>query len=66
MQRLDIGECEALRELEPGFPLGRAVVRPGPPLLVAMKAAGFGGDGILLRAVAKLRQSAASELQPSP
>lgn len=66
MQRLDIGEFEVLRELEPGFPLGRAVVRPCPPLLVAMKAGGFGDDGTLLRAVAQLRQSAASELQPSP
>jgi uncharacterized protein YgbK (DUF1537 family) len=66
MQRLDIGEFEVLRELEPGFPLGSAVVRAGPPLLVAMKAGGFGDDGTLLRAVAQLRQTAASEPRPSP
>lgn len=66
MQRLNIGEFEVLRELEPGFPLGRAVDENNRPLLVAMKAGGFGDDGTLLRAVAQLRQAASSGPQLSP
>jgi uncharacterized protein YgbK (DUF1537 family) len=66
MQRLSIDEFEVLRELEPGFPLGRAVDQNGRPLLVAMKAGGFGDDGTLLRAVTQLRQAAASGHHGSP
>jgi uncharacterized protein YgbK (DUF1537 family) len=58
LERLDLREFEVLRELEPGFPLGRAWDRNGRALLVAMKAGGFGDDGTLQRAVSQLRQAA--------
>jgi uncharacterized protein YgbK (DUF1537 family) len=57
MQRLDIREFEVLRELEPGFPLGRASLGGGRPLLLGMKAGGFGDDETLRRAVVQLRQT---------
>lgn len=53
---LNIREFEILQELEPGFPLGRAVLDDGCALLVAMKAGGFGDDDTLRRAIAQLRQ----------
>jgi uncharacterized protein YgbK (DUF1537 family) len=53
---LNIREFEILQELEPGFPLGRAVLDDGRALLVAMKAGGFGDDDTLRRAIAQLRQ----------
>ncbi|MGO4740217.1 four-carbon acid sugar kinase family protein [Bosea sp. 2KB_26] len=55
---LDVQEFEILHELEPGFPLGRAWLDDGRPLLLAMKAGGFGGDDTLRRAVTRLRHGA--------
>lgn len=55
LNRLDVREFAILQELEPGFPLGRALLDNGRPLLLAMKAGGFGDDDALRRAVAKLR-----------
>lgn len=42
MQRLSIRSFTLLREIEPGFPLGRAQFPSGRVLLLAMKAGGFG------------------------
>lgn len=53
---LDIQAFEILRELEPGFPMGRAVFGGGCELLIAMKAGGFGDGDTLRRAIAQLRQ----------
>jgi len=61
MQRLDIREFEVLRELEPGFPLGRASLGGQRPLLLGMKAGGFGDDETLRRAVAQLRQTSSGQ-----
>ncbi|MBZ9709523.1 four-carbon acid sugar kinase family protein [Mesorhizobium sp. ESP7-2] len=55
---LEIRGFEILRELEPGFPLGRAFLRDGRELLIGMKAGGFGDDDTLRRAIAQLRQNA--------
>jgi len=57
---LNVRTFEILRELEPGFPLGRATLANGADLLIAMKAGGFGDDDTLLRAVGQLRQNAPS------
>ncbi|WP_366510414.1 nucleotide-binding domain containing protein [Mesorhizobium sp.] len=56
---LEIRGFEILRELEPGFPLGRAFLRDGRELLIGMKAGGFGDDDMLRRAIAQLRQNIA-------
>lgn len=53
---LDIQAFEILRELEPGFPMGRAIRGGGCELLIAMKAGGFGDGDTLRRAIAQLRQ----------
>lgn len=42
MERLSIRSFTLLREIEPGFPLGRALFPSGRVLLLAMKAGGFG------------------------
>ncbi|CAB5717307.1 Uncharacterized protein conserved in bacteria [Delftia tsuruhatensis] len=55
LDRLDVGEFEVLKELEPGFALGRVLRADGSELLVAMKAGGFGDDQALCRAVKALR-----------
>jgi len=52
---LNVREFEILEELDPGFPIGHARLGDGRPLLLAMKAGGFGGDDALERAVARLR-----------
>lgn len=52
---LNVREFEILEELDPGFPIGHARLSDGRPLLLAMKAGGFGGDDALERAVARLR-----------
>jgi D-threonate/D-erythronate kinase len=57
LDRLNIRQLEVLDELEPGFPLGRAELTDGRPLLIAMKAGGFGEDRTLSRAVARLRRA---------
>jgi uncharacterized protein YgbK (DUF1537 family) len=53
---LNVRTFEVLRELQPGFPLGRAKLSEDSDLLIAMKAGGFGDDDTLCRAVAQLRQ----------
>jgi len=58
LDHLDIRVFEILRQLEPGFPLGRAFLRDGRELLIGMKAGGFGDDDTLRRAIAQLRQNA--------
>jgi uncharacterized protein YgbK (DUF1537 family) len=52
---LNVGEFEILEELDPGFPLACATLGDGRPLLLAMKAGGFGSDDALQRAIARLR-----------
>ena len=59
---LTVREFEILQELDPGFPLGHARLGDGRPLLLAMKAGGFGSDDALQRAVARIRGS----VQPLP
>jgi uncharacterized protein YgbK (DUF1537 family) len=56
LDRLGIQAFEILREIEPGFPLGRAALDDGRSLLIAMKAGGFGDDDALRRAIAHLRE----------
>lgn len=57
LDRLAIQAFEILREIEPGFPLGRAALDDGRDLLIAMKAGGFGDDYTLRRAIAQLRHT---------
>lgn len=57
LDRLKIRQFEVLRELETGFPLGRAELLDGSPLLIAMKAGGFGDDATLINAVVRLTQA---------
>jgi len=57
LNRLGVREFEVLQELDPGFPLGRAVLHGGRELLIAMKAGGFGDDNVLRRAAMSLRSS---------
>jgi len=54
LDQLAIHNFEVLHELEPGFPLGRALLEDGRSLLIAMKAGGFGDENTLKRAVALL------------
>ena len=63
---LDIQVFEILREIEPGFPLGRAALDDGRDLLIAMKAGGFGDDDALRRAIAQLRQIPATSEKVLP
>lgn len=51
---LDVREIEVMQELDPGFPLARAVLDDGRSLLLAMKAGGFGSDDALSRAVERV------------
>ena len=55
LDRLDVREFEVLQEFEPGFALGRSTLDTGRPLMLAMKAGGFGDDDALHRAIAMLR-----------
>lgn len=57
LDRLHIREFEILQELAPGFPLGYAHLEDGRPLLLAMKAGGFGGNDVLANAVMQIRRS---------
>jgi D-threonate/D-erythronate kinase len=52
---LNVREFEILQELEPGFPLAFAMLDDGRPLLLAMKAGGFGSDDAVQRAIARIR-----------
>ncbi|RUV66516.1 four-carbon acid sugar kinase family protein, partial [Mesorhizobium sp. M5C.F.Cr.IN.023.01.1.1] len=64
---LDLLEIfEILREFEPGFPVGRAFLGDGRQLLIGMKAGGFGDGDTLRRAIAELRQNAATPAQALP
>lgn len=63
---LEIREFEILRELEPGFPLGRAVANNGRILHVAMKAGGFGDDDTLQLAIAQLRRTNLEKHKATP
>jgi uncharacterized protein YgbK (DUF1537 family) len=51
---LGVREIEVVQELDPGFPLARAVLDDGRSLLLAMKAGGFGSDDALSRAVERI------------
>lgn len=51
MARLSIYSFTLVREIEPGFPLGRARLADGRSLLLAMKAGGFGSAMTLCNAV---------------
>lgn len=50
LDRLGINRFFLSRELEPGFPVGRAKVSDGTALSIAMKAGGFGSPSTLLDA----------------
>ena len=50
LDRLGINRFFLSRELEPGFPVGRAKLSDGTPLSIAMKAGGFGSPSTLLDA----------------
>lgn len=66
LDRIGIEAFEILREIEPGFPLGRAALDDERDLLIAMKAGGFGDDDALRRAIAHLRQVPAVPEQVFP
>jgi uncharacterized protein YgbK (DUF1537 family) len=57
LDRLHVREFEILQELAPGFPLGYAHLEDGRPLLLAMKAGGFGDNDVLVNAVMQIRRS---------
>jgi uncharacterized protein YgbK (DUF1537 family) len=63
LDRLGVQAFEIVREIEPGFPLGRAALDDGRKLLIAMKAGGFGDDDALHRAIADLRQTSPTREQ---
>jgi D-threonate/D-erythronate kinase len=54
LDRLGINEFLLTRELEPGFPVGRAERADGTLLIIAMKAGGFGSPSALLDAALDL------------
>ncbi|TIM33111.1 MAG: four-carbon acid sugar kinase family protein [Mesorhizobium sp.] len=54
LDRLGINGFLLTRELEPGFPVGRAERANGTPLTIAMKAGGFGSPSTLLDAARDL------------
>ncbi len=54
LDRLDIHRFLLTRELEPGFPVGRAERPDGTPIVIAMKAGGFGSPLTLLHAARDL------------
>ncbi len=55
LQRIDVNKFSLDCELEPGFPLGKAICKSGlKALFVAMKAGGFGGSNTLRNAVMRL------------
>ena len=57
LDRLTIRSFELLGEFEPGFPLGRCRRSTGQPLLIAMKAGGFGDEHSLHRALTQTGQA---------
>lgn len=54
LDRIGIVSFTLIRELEPGFPVGRAERSDGTPLTIAMKAGGFGSPATLVRAAGAL------------
>ena len=50
LERLGVSSFTLVKELEPGFPVGRAERAGEKPLILAMKAGGFGGPQTLVRA----------------
>jgi uncharacterized protein YgbK (DUF1537 family) len=54
LDRIGIVSFTLIRELEPGFPVGRAERSDGTPLTLAIKAGGFGSPATLLHAAAAL------------
>ena len=54
LDRLGISRFFLTRELKPGFPVGRAERADGTPLIIAMKAGGFGSSSALLEAAGSL------------
>jgi uncharacterized protein YgbK (DUF1537 family) len=54
LDRLGITRFVLIRELEPGFPVGRAERVGGKPIVIAMKAGGFGSPSTLLDAARDL------------
>lgn len=54
LDRLGITSFVLIRELEPGFPVGRAEQVGGTPIIIAMKAGGFGSPSTLLDAARDL------------
>jgi D-threonate/D-erythronate kinase len=57
LDRLHVREFEVLQELAPGFPLGYAHLEDGRPLMLAMKAGGFGDNDVLANAVMQIRRA---------
>lgn len=64
LDRLGIAEFEIVREFEPGFPLAVALMDGGRPLMLGMKAGGFGDDQTLRRAVSTLTGADAQQVSP--
>ncbi|MGH6806673.1 MAG: four-carbon acid sugar kinase family protein [Ensifer adhaerens] len=54
LQRLSIKSFALTGELEPGFPVGYAMREPAQPLVIALKAGGFGTAATLLNAARQL------------
>ncbi|OCP38471.1 four-carbon acid sugar kinase family protein [Ensifer sp. LC163] len=54
LQRLSIKSFNLTGELEPGFPAGYAMREPEQPLVIALKAGGFGTPATLLNAARQL------------
>jgi len=60
LNRLGITGFTLIGEVEPGFPVGRAAQANGSPLVIAMKAGGFGSPDTLLHAAKVLSGAAIS------
>ncbi|MBP1872868.1 uncharacterized protein YgbK (DUF1537 family) [Ensifer adhaerens] len=54
LQRLSVKSFALIGELEPGFPMGYATRETGQPLVIALKAGGFGTPTTLLNAARHL------------
>ena len=61
LDRLGISRFILTRELEPGFPVGRAERADGSSLTIAMKAGGFGSPSTLLDAARDLLAKPSSQ-----
>ena len=63
---LEIRSFEIVLELEPGFPLGRAITANGRVLHLAMKAGGFGNDDTLQCAIVALQRTTPQKREATP